>query len=92
MKTIPTAREFYDAHDSDDAVVMMIEFAKLHVEAALKAASKKAELNLFIKGDYKGAKWTILKDGDLYNPMEESIMSKIEKESILNSYTLENIK
>ena len=36
----PTAREFYDAHDSDDAVVMMIDFAKMHVEAALKAASE----------------------------------------------------
>ena len=40
MKPIPSAREFYDAHDSDDAVVMMIEFAKLHVEAALKAKAK----------------------------------------------------
>jgi hypothetical protein len=37
-----TAREFYDAHYSDDAVVMMIDFAKLHVEAALKEASEKA--------------------------------------------------
>jgi hypothetical protein len=38
MQKIPTAREFYDKHDSDDCVVMMIEFAKLHVEAALKEA------------------------------------------------------
>jgi hypothetical protein len=37
MEKIPTAREFYDKHDSDDCVVMMIDFAKLHVEAALKA-------------------------------------------------------
>jgi hypothetical protein len=37
-----TAREFYDAHYSDDAVVMMIDFAKLHVESALKEASEKA--------------------------------------------------
>jgi hypothetical protein len=35
MEKIPTAREFYDAHYSDDAVVMMIDFAKMHVEAAL---------------------------------------------------------
>ena len=41
MKT-PTAREFYDVHDSDDAVVMMIDFAKMHVEAALEAACNKA--------------------------------------------------
>jgi hypothetical protein len=38
MQKIPTAREFYDKHDSDDCVVMMIEFAKMHVEAALKEA------------------------------------------------------
>jgi hypothetical protein len=39
MNKIPTAREFYDAHYSDDAVVMMIDFAKLHVEAALEASA-----------------------------------------------------
>ena len=39
MNTIPTAKEFYDMHDSDDCVVMMREFAKLHVEAALEAAA-----------------------------------------------------
>ena len=36
MSTVPTAKEFYDAHYSDDAVVIMRDFAKLHVEAALK--------------------------------------------------------
>ena len=36
MTQIPTAKEFYDAHYSDDAVVIMRDFAKLHVEAALK--------------------------------------------------------
>jgi hypothetical protein len=42
MKNIPlisTAKEFYDKHYSDDVVVMMKEFAKLHVEAALEAAA-----------------------------------------------------
>ena len=37
---LKTAREFYDSHESDDTVVMMIDFAKLHVEAALKEAAK----------------------------------------------------
>ena len=37
----PTAREFYDAHDSDDAVVMMIDFAKMHVEAMMKDMEQK---------------------------------------------------
>jgi hypothetical protein len=41
MEKIPTAREFYDKHDSDDCVVMMIDFAKLHVEAALKDVEQK---------------------------------------------------
>jgi hypothetical protein len=36
MEKVPTATEFYINHCSDDCVVMMIEFAKLHVEATLK--------------------------------------------------------
>lgn len=41
MEKIPTAREFYDVHDSDDAVVMMIDFAKMHVEALMKEMEQK---------------------------------------------------
>ena len=66
MEKIPTAREFYDAHDSDDAVVMMIDFAKMHVEEALKAASEKGKTS--------------------------NGTSVVVKDSILNSYPLENIK
>ena len=40
---IQTAKEFYDAHYSDDPVVMMKDFARLHVEAALKEASENAK-------------------------------------------------
>jgi hypothetical protein len=40
MEKVLTAREFYDNHYSDDCVIMMIEFAKLHVELALKEAIK----------------------------------------------------
>jgi hypothetical protein len=32
-----TAEEFYRTHESDDSIILMIEFAKLHVKAALKA-------------------------------------------------------
>lgn len=32
---VPSAKEFYDAHYSDDAVVIMRDFAKLHVREAL---------------------------------------------------------
>lgn len=49
-----------------------IEFAKLHVEAALKAASEKALLGNTENGVY-------------------SVLA-VSKESILNAYSLENIK
>lgn len=38
MNKIPTAEEFYDNHYSDDCVIIMRDYAKLHVEAALEAA------------------------------------------------------
>ena len=52
MSKIPTAREFYDKHHSDDAVVMMKDFAKLHVEAALKEASETKVEGHFGSGKY----------------------------------------
>lgn len=52
-----------------DIYEVMKDFAKLHVEAALKAASEKAEITYLNK----------------YN-------LEIDKESILNSYPLDNIK
>ena len=73
---IPTAKEFYDAHYSDDAVVIMRDFAKLHVEAALQAASQKAkadtEIAHFAEGSYKA-------------PV-------VDKSTILTSYPLDNIQ
>ncbi len=48
---IPTAKEFVEYHDTDDDWItveyMCREFAKLHVEAALKEASEKASLTDF---------------------------------------------
>lgn len=44
MNTIPTAKELFDKmiseNDETTSTEMMIEFAKLHVEAALTAASE----------------------------------------------------
>ena len=53
MNNIPTAREFYDMHDSDDCVIMMREFAKLHVEKALEAASKEAKITESVNFGWK---------------------------------------
>ena len=62
---------------SKNAKQAMIEFAKLHVEAALKKASEEA------------------KTFDVYNESCGDLECKvtfIKKDSILNSYSLENIK
>ena len=76
MEEIPTAEEFYESIVGASLIgyteEAMIEFAKLHVEAALKAASNKAEATLESSGD------------------EEYPI--VIKNSILNSYSLTNIK
>ncbi len=77
MNKIPTAKEFYDAHESDDCVVIMKDFAKLHVEAALKEAAKNAKIEDVSVSTY-------------YN--KAYYKKKIVKKSILNAYPLENIK
>jgi hypothetical protein len=79
---VPTAEELYKdtkinpnldlfSDDVKHLVELMIEFAKLHVQAALKAASKKA---------------TVTRDKEFYT------LSHVNKKSILNAYSIENIK
>lgn len=50
MNTIPTAKELFDKmiseNDETTSTEMMIEFAKLHVEAALKEAEKSIKIGL----------------------------------------------
>lgn len=70
-----------------------IEYAKTHIEAALKAASKKALINRKATGDGKDSPDVTSSafDGDIgyedYVPVEYTI----DKESILNSYPLTNL-
>lgn len=94
MTNIPTAEEYahtqylkrrgkvkpgqlYPEPPSAEQISDMIEFAKLHVQAALQEAGVYAE---------------IYEEWD--NPVNPSmgITYKVDKESILNSYPLENIK
>jgi hypothetical protein len=81
MEKIPTAKElietdYYHLHLDTDSICLgsietaMIEFAKLHVEAALKEASERYE----------------------YDEIHISDNPEFLKDSILNSYPLENIK
>ena len=73
---------FYDEGDLDSLEVMikdkLIEFAKLHVKAALKAASKNAKA------------YSI--EGDDSAHMEGNIQTIIIKNSILNAYPEDLIK
>jgi hypothetical protein len=87
MDNIPTAEEFLcikGVNDSDmilsttidDVTKTMIEFAKLHVEAALKAAADKAECE----------------EGAIVDLGFEIISAGVNEESILNAYPLDLIK
>jgi hypothetical protein len=91
-----TAEEFYlkktgwESLDSfeefdhpEDVVKYMIEFAKYRVEQALKEASEKACLEV---ENYKGKHLSIEESLDDYTDC------RVNKESILNAYPLENIK
>jgi hypothetical protein len=78
---VKTAREFYDEHYSIDAVIMMRDFAKLHVEAALKAASENVKVDYNLLENYNK---TLLVD--------ENIEVYAINSSILNAYPIENIK
>jgi len=83
MSTIPTAEEFLLQQDclrntedffNDVQPIDLIEFAKMHVEAALKAASEQASCSRSYSG------WS---DGSSF---------EVNKDSILDSYSLTNIK
>jgi hypothetical protein len=104
MEKLSTAKEFYlnkvfptsfinrrdevelcfeTSPDAKQSVEIMIEFAKMHVEAALKAASEKSLIKV---SNYKGSHTT----------EELSVVdytdATVDKDSILNSYSLDNIK
>jgi hypothetical protein len=82
-KLILTGKETYDAEYSTvskyDAIEAMIEFAKLHVKAALIEASEYAEMIADKEQDFR-----------LQNCNCTDYI--IDKNSILNAYPLENIK
>lgn len=85
MSKIPTAEEFildnYEVNYANPEILkVMIEFAKLHVKAALKLASEKAKQ---IEDPYSYTGNT----GSEY-PADYII----DKDSILNAYPLKNIK
>lgn len=87
---ISTAEEFLIREDlptdilsGDDINYAMIEFAKLHVEAALKAVAE----NVVLEGN---AHWVGTDSTE--NKFNNKNDVFIQKDSILNSYPLDNIK
>lgn len=84
MKQIPTAEEFMKIpYSHGNEKYRLIEFAKLHVEAALKEASEKSFAESTSSNiSSKDNKLTCIHLGRVY----------VNKESILNAYPLTNIK
>ena len=71
-----TATEFFDEGNFNNVTDMLIEFAKMHVQEALRLASVEAEVEHELSNPY--------------DPNSEYTI--VNKESILNAYPLENIK
>jgi len=76
---------FETTPDAKQSVEIMVEFAKMHVAAALKEASENAKASL-------GKDW-IRKEETIHpGQLVDTIIIKVDKDSILNSYPLSNIK
>lgn len=96
---VPTAEDFFlkrskELHsDPEDMPGWMIEeaknLAKLHVEAALKTASKKSIMLLDLGENEEGN--FVTEKLKSYND-EDGCPIYIDKDSILNAYPLTNIK
>lgn len=95
MEKIPTAKKVYhtvtgcvlESHHNPDIEKAMIEFAKLHVEAALKEASKKSKVrkDTYVNG---GGKTEV---EQMFN-YSNGTSHYVDQVSILNSYPLEKVK
>ena len=73
-----TAAEFFDEGNFNNVTDMLIEFAKMHVQEALKQASEKASV-------------TPIDHEEISEGSFRPIWG-VDDESILNAYPLENIK
>lgn len=90
MTNILTALEFLNRDESGGfnevgITQAMIGFAKLHVEAALKAASENSQITL-------GEGWIRKEETILPNQVVYPITIKVEQNSILDAYPISMIK
>ena len=90
MEKIPTIDEFLPKNSNgkysrNEVEKAMIAFAKLHVESALKEASEKSKIDI-------GKKYSV-KEITLHpTSLIDTAVIKVNVESILESYSLDNIK
>lgn len=78
----------------DDIKTLMLQFAKLHVEAALKAASEKAKVHL---KTYWADSEDLVEEAKVFWGSDDpqncySSSVKVDKNSITNAYSLDEIK
>ena len=95
MEKIPTAEEFVNQYDWENSTLdipsVLIEFAKLHVQAALEAASENAQMIGVTQHDndapdvHSDFVYVVDSNGPDYG-------YTVDKGSILNAYPLTNIK
>ena len=90
MNTIPTAEEFLNQkpfiHGMTrlDQQIAMIEFAKLHVKAALEAAYKNAEVRV--------TENALIEEGYCCSTYDDGVFSvACDSNSILNAYPLTKV-
>ena len=86
MSKIPTAEDFFfdfpglpvyiESYSPEDFSKILIEFAKLHVKAALEAAANNVEVSIELSNPYD----------------PESEYAEVNKQSILSAYPESNIK
>ena len=81
-----TAAEFFDEGNFNNVTDMLIEFAKMHVQEALKQASEKA----YAQG--KGSTLTTKRSNFYYTFAGHIGKIEMNKDSILNAYPLDLIK
>ena len=92
FKKLKQSREVKHLYDDEDINDIMIEFAKLHVQAALKEASE-VYIKVEKKSQYgKYRKWQKVKEGEEVDLFNYQMQYSPDKKSILNAYPLENIK
>ena len=80
-----TAAEFFDEGNFNNVTDMLIEFAKMHVQEALEKAYLDSEMRVSENDTNEYPSFT-----DNYD--DGYVTITVSKDSILNAYSLENIK